>query len=435
MNFFCWSQCVRYKSFFMQGIFLFFFLFFLSPFAVRAATGTDVTNTILDWADSEIRDIHTNLKQAKSEYEAVCQDEVCFLYPDWKLSVLPRLELGLNDFQESAKLLSRSGNVCLGRDVAKIENRIGRLSGFSEFSLVHRPFDDTEDKIGGELKRVSVLVDILFFLRDALKEYGGVSEGNTDEEKQQFREIYQQKIEDMFSEKEWKDQDGTEGMPRDFQGIVFFDKAYAADSACVHPYNLGFFQVKEEWMILQEKLKEIQENFLDMENMTARFTTARESFFSEKNEEIRRQRARYRSKAWFQRNIEYPAENLGMVRVVWGASYITKSDEVRRQEDEDDEKRAKTLVKKEEPEPRNIREKDEFFTTLETVEEKYQDEVKYRISRGRSLRDATDRDSKISLTLDKDIIPLLLQMQKKNEAYAIAVQSLYDVCGSMPTCE
>jgi hypothetical protein len=299
----------------------------LSPYALARERVRDAnentppgTQTILDWADSEIDVLHDKIGSIGSSTGG--GTELTVISRSWRTEFLARLELGISDFWQSSGKVIDTRHSCLIEDTYQIEDRIARLMHIvSRVKAMPRSQSD-QDLLEEYFLEAEQLLKQLIYFKNALEIYGPIDEVRW----KKVQKTYQKEVQDLFDGK---------GVPGGLSGIVLADPVYYSDTECVHEHKLGFYQTREEFTYFMEKIQAIKEFAKSLGNISGLFNSAKEFFTDERRIRSRKMRARRQATSWFAKNIE-PAMNQVGLYPVYGSDYLDKTPESAQEQDEAD---------------------------------------------------------------------------------------------------
>ncbi len=411
------------------------YIFILSAFFLLFPSGTyaakeKAIDTILKWADQEIGTLQDGFNQL-GQIADTCErkDATCFLYRSWRPEFSARLQLGMGDFSQTYDTLTQQKNACLIEDVNKIENRVGRiLKIIAHLDTRSLPLEGASTK-EGLLADAEALNNHLFFFRKALQKYGTGDEKTWKANQKRFES---EMIQEFGGEKgEKKD------IPSELRNLTIYSRSYQNSSACLSPYNLGFYQLKEEVQHLWATIEEIKEFQKSMSNLSEKFNSGRALI----KEYSSGKQPRNLLQGWIDVNIEYPKEDTYDQTTPSLGTFYTFKDlaELMRQDKQNAQRKELTLSPK-----KNLKDaqeegvpmtKDEVLRMVTTYEEEYESAVSFVVEKNMRETLASSVDGEISTIFDQDVIPLLQLFEKVNQDLEVKNAAMDDVCGAMSSCQ
>lgn len=402
--------------------------FFFSSFADAAQVSPrhnqdntpEGTQAILDWADSQIDIIHSEVSQFGPSSGG--DSELTVIKKQWQTEFIARLELGVMDLWQSTEKVLDKKHACLIEDTYKIEDRIARLLDIvSKVEALPRSQSD-QDELEEYLLEAKETLRQLIYFKDALQIYGPID----DERWQKMEKTFRREVEDQFKGE----------VPGELSGIKLADPVYYTNTECVHEKNLGFYQTRQEFAYLLEKIEAIKQFAQEMTNVSSLFNSAKEYFTDERRIRARKMRARKQATSWFAKNIEPSMNQVGLYPV-YGSDYLDKTSESADEQDEGDRDAVEKEVPENDPFDEVVKEgeivvRSSIYLWVRNEDEWRYEEVEHRKARLESQRSAEDIAQPTSEKLDDSPKEIMKKTEKTNKFLIDVVQGTMDARGSMP---
>ncbi|QQS59425.1 hypothetical protein IPN35_00855 [Candidatus Peregrinibacteria bacterium] len=394
-------------------------LFCFLPLSAYAAY-SDGVNTLLNWADTEISEISAEFSTISQESENPAKDEICVLETDWEISFTARLQLGASDFFRSVNMF-RAKNNCLVEDVHEIENRIWRLYKTSTYLKLKCRSPELSERLSKVSGRAELLMQQLFFFRDAVQDYGGLEK--EEEQRAHLMEQFRKKFQKI-----------PEGLP---ETLTFSSEEYKNQQTCPEPKSyFSFHQTKEKFAKIMEKIKNLMNVANGSEKLSSLFFSGAPSTSWNNMRARAEQRGKQAANRWFQRNISSPVHQAE--RGLFKEGSITQ-EENRMSFDETKQTKA---ISDAPPAPKTIEEEvrenpitEKAILATESSEKNRKNSQAFLEEAHRQMTRIGSFDHSVSDTLDKSPVAAIVSIRETNEHLEKVVQALNDFCGSLPTCQ
>jgi hypothetical protein len=403
-------------------IFLLAFLIYIpSADAVYSSSAT----TILAWADSNIQQFKDSLRTIQNQSAGMPTNASCLRVSNFRNQFLTRLQLGNTEAQSYINMMFRK-NSCLKQDLLEIDNRIGRIT---DLIFRYKPgclSRESYNALNAEMIEIGSFIEQLVFMRSQLQKYG-------DNPNPIDRNGIRQQFVDTFDTP----------LPNELEpALEFKHDSYISSLECPEPKGFfAFAQAKAEFKRLMRRIDELNDLSSNMISQGSQFATGQASFSDNQLDNIRR-RARYRASAWFESNITSQLQAdfvLGSIRVK-GPDPISQSTEgtnqnIDRNRDVIDTKAPKAKGPGDILADKPTQPIWELFARVDKSVKNREEVIDFHTEADALYTQVEHFDRELQEVLDRNPIPIMGVIDKKNEFYETATQAVWDLCNSMPTCK